>query len=242
MRRTLLDNSSRWTLSCPNLNLVQEGALRGFETFSEKVFRHTTQLYRLLQYRNWSICYLLSWALCWAFLLPQHVGRNICRHIHILFQTCNSDTREDARTYMEFGSFCLKNFPLYCLIPLRFVVPRRQFVLPSNGMWEKTFILFVSGLRHYFQRLLCHDWNCTSLLWNIVHVPSTENTLPLSSQRRLSFLLTVTSFRTWSFEFSSSDQFEVLRLSSIVNSSASHVFEHFLDHYKTNSLKLSRIL
>ena len=34
------------------------------------------------------------------------------------------------------------------------------------------------------------------------------------------------------FEFSSSDQYEVLQLSSIVNSSAFHYFEQFLDHTK----------
>ena len=84
--------------------------------------------------------------------------------------------------------FCLKSFPLCCLIPSRIFVPRRKSVLPSNGMREKTIVLFVSDLRHCFQRLPCHDWNCMSLLWKIVHVPSTENTLPLSSQRRLSFL------------------------------------------------------
>ena len=38
-----------------------------------------------------------------------------------------------------------------------------------------------------------------SLLWNTVHVPSTENTLPLSSQRRLSFLFDSSSFRTMKF-------------------------------------------
>ena len=73
--------------------------------------------------------------------------------------------------------------------------------------------------------------------WNIVHVPST---LRLSSQRWLSFLfdswwlILFPEHRseTWSFEWSSPDQYEVLQLSSIVNNSAFHCFEHFLDHTK----------
>ena len=52
---------------------------------------------------------------------------------------------------------------------------------------------FVSDHCHCCQRLSCHDWEYMSLLWNIIHVPSTENTFPLSSQRRLSFL-----FDAWS--------------------------------------------
>ena len=107
-------------------------------------------------------------------------------------------------------------------------------------MREKTIVLFVSVQRHRFQRLLCHDWNYMILLWNIVYVPSTENTLTLSSQRRLSFLFDSWSLilvpphrsEPWSFEFSSSDQNEVLQLSSIVNNSAFHCFEQFLNHTK----------
>ena len=32
--------------------------------------------------------------------MPQHAGNGICCHLHIFFQICNPDTREDARTYM----------------------------------------------------------------------------------------------------------------------------------------------
>ena len=59
---------------------------------------------------------------CWAFLLPQHVGNGMCRHVHILFQTCNSDTWVDARIHMtdfyriligmEFHS-SLSSFPVF---------------------------------------------------------------------------------------------------------------------------------
>ena len=88
-------------------------------------------------------------------------------------------------------------------------------------MRVKKIVLFVSYLRHCCQRPLCHDWNYMSLLWKIVRVPSTENTLTLSSQRRHSFLhdswwLTLVPqlhFGLWSFEFSSSDHYEVLQLS-----------------------------
>ena len=64
---------------------------------------------------------------------------------------------------------------------------------------------------------VCPSFSSMSLLLNIVHVPSTDNTLPLSSHRRLRFLfwllvtdpLSTTSLRTWSFEFSLSDRYEV---------------------------------
>ena len=106
---------------------------------------------------------------------------------------------------MKFHSYST-SFPVYCVIPVRVFVPRRQS-LPSSGMQEKTIVLSVSDLFHRCWRPYCHDWNCMSLLWNIVHVPSTENTLPLSFQRRLSFLfwllvtdlLSTTSFRTLKF-------------------------------------------
>ena len=97
----------------------------------------------------------------------------------------------------------------------------------------------VSDLCPCFQWLLGHDWSCMSLLWNIFHVPSTENTPPLASWRRLFFLFGpwwLNRFRQhpsglWSFEFSSSDQY-VSQVSSIVNNSACHCFAPFLDHRK----------
>ena len=45
-------------------------------------------------------CHCHSSTSCWAFFLPQHVGNGICRHAHILSQTCKSDTRDGARIYM----------------------------------------------------------------------------------------------------------------------------------------------
>ena len=106
-------------------------------------------------------------------------------------------------------------------------------------MQQKTIVLFVSDLCHCFHGLLCHDWNYMIFLWTIVRLLSTENTLPLSPPRRLSFLfdswwlIPFPQHRSgfWSFEFSSSDQFEVLQLFSIVDSSAPG-FAPLLDHKK----------
>ena len=128
---------------------------------------------------------------------------------------------------MKFRSFCMKSFPFCCLIPLRVFVPRRQS-LPSYQ-------------RHCFQRPLSHDWNYMSLLLNIVHVSPTENTLSLSSQRRLSFLfdswwqLLFPQLRSglWSFEFSLSDQYEVSQTSWIIKNLSARFFERFLDRTKS---------
>ena len=56
-----------------------------------------------------------------------------------------------------------------------------------NLVREKTIVLFVSDHCTSLLVLVCHDGNHMSLLLNIVHVPSTENNLPLSSPRWLSF-------------------------------------------------------
>ena len=85
-----------------------------------------------------------------------------------------------------------------------------------------------------------HDWNYRSLLLNTVHLLSNDSILPPSSPRRLSFLsgswLLLLSQRSrsglWSFEFSSTDPFEVLQLSSILNSSVAHWFVQFLGRTK----------
>ena len=182
----------------------------------------------------------LSLTFCWTFPLPQHVEIGIDRHLCIRILTCNSDTREDVKIYVTFfynffgteSDFFCQSFHLSCL-------PDGQS-FPSNLVREKTIVLSVSDLCHCCQRQFCHDRNCMTLLWNIVHVHSTENTLPLSSQRWVSFL--VDSWwlilfpqllsELWSFEFSSSDQYEVLQTSSIVNNLSAHCFEQFLGRTK----------
>ena len=153
----------------------------------------------------------LSLTSCWAFLLPQHVGNGICRHICILFLTCNFDTREDARTYMTF--FFFTEFES----AWNFTLAQRAFLFVAWSLWgflslavslfclrmgcrRRRSSFFASDLCHCFLVLVCHDWNYMGLLWNIVHVPSNESPLPLSSQRRLvTAPLSTTSFRTLKF-------------------------------------------
>ena len=142
---------------------------------------------------------------CWAFHLPQHVENSICCQICILSETCSFDTRVDANDCMmdflsngtDVYSFCLW-WPVFEVFS-----PLRQS-WPSSLVREKTIVLVVSDHLTSPLVLVSHDWKHMSLLLNIVHVPSTENTLPLSSQRRLSFLLvtaplSTTSFRTLKF-------------------------------------------
>ena len=138
----------------------------------------------------------------------------------------------------NFAPFVWRTFLFVVRSVLRIFLPLRQS-LPFNLVREKTIVFSVSALCHCCQRLLCHDWKCMSLLWNSVHVPSTENTLTLSSERMLSFLfdswwlILGPQHRSglWSLEFWSSDQY-VLQLSSIVNHSAFHYLEQFLDRTK----------
>ena len=117
----------------------------------------------------------LSPTSCWASPQPELVRNGICRHVHIIFRR-NSGTRVDARTYMTVHyNFCIDTESDFSCqnIPLCRLSSSRQSALPSNGMQEKTVVLFVSYYCLCFQRL--------------VHVLSTENTLPRSSQRRLCF-------------------------------------------------------
>ena len=107
---------------------------------------------------------------------------------------------------------------------------------PSNGMQEKTIVLFVSNLCHCFQRLEGHDWNYMSLLWDIVHVPSTEklsyfplNTGFLSFMTLVTDPLSTTSLRALKFPFSSCSQYEVSLQFLIAYSLVTHCFEQFLD-------------
>ena len=75
------------------------------------------------------------------------------------FRTCSSDTREDAKTYTTgYYNFYIDTEPDFSCqnLPLcrRFL---SQFVLPLNGMQEKTIVLFVSDLCHRFQVHFGHD-------------------------------------------------------------------------------------
>ena len=60
---------------------------------------------------NENLCFLVgvhfptgSQYLLLGFPSALHVGNGICRLVYILFQTCNTDTREDVGTYMT--GFC----------------------------------------------------------------------------------------------------------------------------------------
>ena len=125
-----------------------------------------------------------------------------------------------------------------CLFLKLFLTLRQSW--PSSLVQEKTIVLFVSDHCTSLLVQVRHDWNCMSLLLNIVPVLSTENTLPLSFLRKLSgllnswWLILFPLFRSWlwSFEFSSSDQCEVLQMSSIVNNLFAHYFEWFLQRTK----------
>ena len=137
-------------------------------------------------------------------------------------QTCSFDTREGANSYItcsynfcigtEFRSFCLKSFHVCCLILVRFFLPRRQSWL-SNLVLERTIVLFVSDHRTSLLVPVCHDWNYMSLFSNIVPVPSTENSLPLSSQR--SVPLSTTSF--WTLEFRVRINWSIWLFTDVVN-------------------------
>ena len=132
-----------------------------------------------------------------------------------------------------------RNFALCCLMFLKIFLLLRQS-WPSSSVQDKTIVLFASDHRTSLLVQVRHDWNYVSLLRNIVHVPSTENTLTLSLLRKLSvlfaswWLLLFPQLRSglWHFEFSSSDQQEVLQKSSIVNNLYVHYFERFLDRTK----------
>ena len=87
---------------------------------------------------------------------------------------------------MEFHSYPV-SFPVYSLIPVKIVIPRRQSVLPSNRIEEKTIVLFVSDLVHCSQNLVCHERNYMNLVGKLsMRLPL--KTLSLSSQRKLSFI------------------------------------------------------
>ena len=167
-------------------------------------------------------------------------------HICIRSQACSFDTRKGAKIYMagfynfgistEFCTFCLKSFHLCCLMVLKIFLPRRQS-WPLNLVRDKTIVLFVSDYRTSLLVLVCDDWNYMSLLLNIVHVPSTDSILPLSSPRWPFFpwlLLLFPQLRSglWNFDFWSSDQYEVLQTSSIVNNLSAQYFGRSLSRTK----------
>ena len=158
-----------------------------------------------------------------------------CYHDCILFVTCNSDIREDASNYMTgldsfyFGTgicaFLSKGPDLICWK----VVARQS--LPLYHVQERTVVLFFSDYCICSQ-VQDHGWNYMSLPWNIVHLPSTESFLPLSSQRKLSFLfdswkllLSTISFRALKFQVLIVWSIVPWLMPSIFGSLVAHCFE-----------------
>ena len=139
----------------------------------------------------------LSLTFCWAFPLPQHVKSAfiaMCASgFRPVIQTHGKMPKFTWRILTEFEStwnfalvqraFLFTAWSLSRFLPLAV----RLFCL-RMGCRRRRSSFFVSDHCHCCQKLSCHDWEYMSLLWNIIHVPSTENTFPLSSQRRLSFL------------------------------------------------------
>ena len=122
------------------------------------------------------------------------------------FLTCNSDKREDARIYMtDFHRFWIGLECHSYLSSFPFYSPRGQGVMTETAcafQWKHS-PTFLST-QDLFPFWTLGDW---SPFHNIA--PDSEV-----------------------LEFSSSDPYEVLQLSSIVNNSASHCFEQILDRTK----------
>ena len=59
---------------------------------------HTFQLNGLLQWNHWSFCAAILW-LFWAAQEPQCVENYTCHPTYIRIQTCDSSTREGARSH-----------------------------------------------------------------------------------------------------------------------------------------------
>ena len=263
------DNSSRWTLSYPNFNLVP-GAVGEFDgvfwsqstLFTQnrlsriRILRYTTQLCRLLQWCNWSFRTTFLWLFAGLFLclkmLKSAFIAMCASGFRPVIQTHGKMPKFTWRILTEFEStwnfalvqraFLFTAWSLSRFLPLAV----RLFCL-RMGCRRRRSSFFVSDHCHCCQRLSCHDWEYMSLLWNIIHVPSTENTFPLSSQRRLSFL-----FDAWSpfhnivpdpevssshhlvnMKFYSCFQLLIVRLL---------IFRRFLIIQSQHSLKLNRIL
>ena len=203
-----------------------------------RISRYTTQLCRLLQWCNWSFPTTFLWLLA-GHLLSLNMSEGTCSSIFASgLKTCIFDTREDSKfTWRvldnfcygtEFRSFCLKSCPLCCLM---FFWGFSPFVILGLRVWRGR-RRSVSDHCTCLLVLVSHDWNCM------------RNSLPLSSQLRLSilsdswWLTLIPRHRSepWSFEFSPSDQHEVLQTSSMVNNLSVHCFERFFGRTKPTTV------
>ena len=235
MRFTLPNDASRKTFSFPNLcgakclwriwrPVLIPLFLDHLESiFSDKNLEIHNPIVQTPSTMQRNLSHNFSSTFCWASHQPQHALRNMFFHICIRSQTCSFETREDTKIYMtgfltkpvsawNFAPFVWRDF-LFVAWCFRGVFVSLRQSWPSNLVRERTIVFFVWKHRHCFQGLI-DDWNCTSLLSNIVHLFSTESILPLSSRRRLSFLFDSWSLLLsqqlrsglWSVEFSSFDE------------------------------------
>ena len=199
------------------------------QTFSDEYLETHSPIVRTPFINQLILSHHLCLTSCWASPPPLHVGIDMCRHVCILSQACNYDTREGANSYMtgflhflhQHGilcSFYLKGFLLWGLNLWR--VSFRHSV-PSLLVRERTIVLLLSEPRICFQ-MPDHGVNYTSLLTNIVQLLSTGSILSLSSLRWLSslfdsWLLLLSQLflsRLWSSLSSLSDEYDVLLMFS----------------------------
>ena len=221
MRFTLFDSSPRTTLSFPSFHLLAWCPWRNLTAcfdpnspFSRRVdflgqesWDTQQNVYRLPPFFDFLLG-LSSASTC----RNRHF-----RHICIRSQTCSYDIREDARIYMtNFYTFVTaRNLaPFVCRASFLACFWKFCFPFVSLGLW-----VWCRRRRSSFGSLATvqvslYQFVMTETTWvpikNIVHAPSTEHALTLSSQRRLSFLLNswwlliFPQLRCgpWSFEFS----------------------------------------
>ena len=175
-----------------------------------RTLRYTTQLCRLLQQCNWSFCTTFLWLLAGrSFYLNMSEMAFVAIYVSFFRLVILTHGRMPELTWRFFFTEFESAW--------NFTLAQRAFLFIAWSLWgflslavslfclrmgcrRRRSSFFASDLCHCFLVLVCHDWNYMGLLWNIVHVPSNESTLPLSSQRRLvTAPLSTTSFRTLKF-------------------------------------------
>ena len=202
MRRTLLDNTSRWTLSFPSFNLVL-GALGEFERCAFDPNFPGSRGIDLLGQESWDTqpsC-MESFTIAtdpfappfFDFLLG-FASASTCRKWHLSPNTHFSDLwlRHTGRCQNPHDGFLHRpnryGISLVYRVFLFIAWPLWGFLLLAVspfclrmgcGRRRSPFPSLTTAL--VSRGLECHDWDYMSLLWNIVPVHSNENNLPLSS-------------------------------------------------------------
>ena len=106
--------------------------------------------------------------------------------------------------FYKFSPFCLKSFPLCFLVFFEgFFLPFVSLGLRIGCGRRRSSFSSLTTAHVSLYKFVMTETTWVSLFLNVVHVHSTENTLTLSSQRRLSFLfelLETDPFSTTSFQ------------------------------------------